>query len=163
MALKFRTKAACRIAGIDPQRFNEDVAAGEYPHAPATTAGVSRVFDEADIAGLFVYAHLTRGCGEPYRFSKKLAATYARGVIRALRNTRYVDYSHVEMWDGARADFPLVRDADGEFVPAFEDHPPQFKTPLAQGLASVCFDLKAIRETVRERMEEEASILGEED
>ena len=163
MNYKFRTKAACRIAGIDHQRFNEDVAAGEYPHAPVTTAGVSRVFDEADIAGLYVYAFLTRGCGEPYRFGKKLAATYAGGVIQALRGHRHFHFTHVESRDRARADFPLVRNADGVFVRASEDHPPQFGTASDRGVVSVCFDLEGILKVVRERMEEEARILGEED
>ena len=163
MSYKFRTKAACRIAGIDHQRFNEDVAAGEYPHAPVTTAGVSRVFDEADIAGLYVYAFLTRGCGEPYRFGKKLAATYAGGVIQALRGHRHFHFRHVESGDQTRADFPLVRDADGVFIRASEDHPPQFGTALDRGVVSVCFDLEGLLKIVRGRMEEEARILGEED
>ena len=163
MNYKFRTKAACRIAGIDHQRFNEDVAAGEYPHAPVTTAGVSRVFDEADIAGLYVYAHLTRGCGETYRFGKKLAATYAGGVIQALCGQGYLDFRQVRSRDHARADFPLVPNAGGVFIRAFEDHPPQFKTGLDRGVVSVCFDLQGILEIVRKRMEEEARILGEED
>ena len=163
MNYKFRTKAACRIAGIDHQRFNEDVAAGEYPHAPVTTAGVSRVFDEADIAGLYVYAFLTRGCGETYRFGKKLAATYAGGVIEALRGQRHFDFRHVESRDRARADFPLLRDADGVFIRAFEDQPPQFGTASDRGVVSVCFDLEGILKIVRRRMEEEARILGEED
>ena len=163
MNYKFRTKAACRIAGIDHQRFNEDVAAGEYPHAPVTTAGVSRVFDEADIAGLYVYAHLTRGWGEPYRFGKKLAATYARGVIQALRGQFPFDFRQVKDRDHARADFPLLRDADGVFIRASKDHPPQFKTGHNRGVVSVCFDLEGILEIVRRRMEEEARILGEED
>ena len=163
MSYKFRTKAACRIAGIDHQRFNEDVAAGEYPHAPVTTAGISRVFDEADIAGLYVYALLTRGCGETYRFGKKSAATYAGGVIQALRGQGYIDFRQVRRRDHVRADFPLVRDADGVFVLASEDHPPQFKTGLDRGVVSVCFDLEGILEIVRRRMEEEARILGEED
>ena len=163
MNYKFRTKAACRIAGIDHQRFNEDVAAGEYPHAPVTTAGVSRVFDEADIAGLYVYAHLTRGCGETYRFSKRSAATYAGGVIQALRGQFPLDFRQVRSGDRARADFPLVPNANGAFIRAFEDHPPHFKTGVDQGVVSICFDLEGILEIVRRRMEEEARILGEED
>ena len=82
MNYKFRTKAACRIAGIDHQRFNEDVAAGEYPPRSSDHGGwSSRVLRRGPIfAGLYVYAHLTRGCGEDVPVSARgPAATYARG------------------------------------------------------------------------------------
>ena len=153
MDKKFRTKAACRIAGIDPQRFNEDVAAGEYPCAPMTTAGKSRVFDEADIAGLFVYVHLTRG-HEPYRYGKKLAAKYACGVIRALREGTRTDRG--------RVDFPFVSDDD--HIVADSAAPPQFETLWDRAkVATVCIDLTSVLEFVRRGMKEEANILGEED
>ncbi|WP_299677436.1 hypothetical protein [uncultured Roseobacter sp.] len=155
MDLKFRTKAACRIARIDPQRFNEDVASGEYHCAPETRAGVSRVFDEADIAGLLVYRHLMDVFGDR-GFSKKTAAMYACGVIRSIREMkRYPDQT--------RADFPvdgfndtpmLCRPEEGAYFGAHQHR------ALA---ATVCFDLSNILKAVRHGMSEEAKILGEED
>jgi hypothetical protein len=56
--LRARTKTACRVAGVDPDRFNELVAAGHYPCAPRTTAGVARVFTVNDIVALRVYAYM---------------------------------------------------------------------------------------------------------
>ena len=150
---KFRTQAACRIAEIDPQRFNEDVSDGNYPCAPETTAGKARLFDEADIAGLYVYAHLTKGHGAN-RYGRKLAANYACGVIKALR-----ELSRIEK---ERVDIPFV--AGGGHTVAESTDPPVFITPLERAeVLTSCFDLKAIRETVRERMEEEKNIWGEAD
>lgn len=57
--LHARTRLACQIALIDPNRFNELVAAGSYPCAPPTRAGSARVFQVNDIVALKVYALLT--------------------------------------------------------------------------------------------------------
>ena len=152
-AKSFRTRAACRIADIDPQRFNEDVAAGDYPCAPSTRSGVSRVFDETDIVGLFIYSRLTRR-PEPYRLSKKLAASVAQGVMGKLRESPDTD--------PARVDFPF--DDAGYCMGAREGDPPSFVTPEGIHVATtVCFDVKRIREFVRQRVVDEANILGEED
>lgn len=154
MDLKFRTKAACRIAMIDPQRFNEDVASGDYACAPRTKAGVSRVFDEADIAGLMIYGHLMR-VYEPYRFVKKVAALYSCGVIQALRQQTTTNRDRADFpLDGFNDVFTLSNDED---APSFGAE--QSKAPFA----TICFDLNSILETVRLRMAEEAKILGEED
>lgn len=57
-AFRARAKLACRIALIDPDRFNEAVAAGNFPCAPPTRAGAARIFDVEDIVVLRVYALL---------------------------------------------------------------------------------------------------------
>ena len=44
------------IAGLNRDRFNEAVAAGNYPCAPQATRGAPRGFDEDDFAALVVYA-----------------------------------------------------------------------------------------------------------
>lgn len=53
-----RTKTACEIANLDPDRFNEAVASGAFPCAPPTRRGSSRVFDVNDIITLRVYSRL---------------------------------------------------------------------------------------------------------
>ncbi|MFZ0458727.1 MAG: hypothetical protein WAM17_09830 [Rhodoplanes sp.] len=55
-----RAKTACEAVGLDRDRFNEDVAAGIYKCAPQTDAGRVRIFREADLVALYVYAHLRR-------------------------------------------------------------------------------------------------------
>lgn len=52
---RLTTKAACRVVGIDPSRFNEHVAAGNYPCAPATVPGRARLFDPDDMIGLYLF------------------------------------------------------------------------------------------------------------
>jgi len=52
------TLTACEIAGLNRQRFNEFVAAGDYPCAPATEPGKARYFNELDLIALFVFARL---------------------------------------------------------------------------------------------------------
>src|SRR5688500_12546877 len=49
---------ACRIAGIDRDRFNEAVHAGNYPCAPGTARGATRVFSLDDLVSLYVYVRL---------------------------------------------------------------------------------------------------------
>jgi len=50
-----RAKLACEIAGIDPNRFNEAVFAGNYRCAPETAPGKARIFDMKDLLALCVY------------------------------------------------------------------------------------------------------------
>lgn len=57
-SLRARTKTACRIANVDPDRFNEAVHAGNYPCAPQTSPGSARVFDVDDMIALHVYSRL---------------------------------------------------------------------------------------------------------
>ena len=56
----FRTQSACRIAGIDRNRFNEAVAAGNYKCAPPVARGSTRVFSEIDLIALTYYGSLIR-------------------------------------------------------------------------------------------------------
>ena len=155
MTLKFRTKAACRIAGISAQRFNELVADGTYECAPATKAGAARVFEEADIAGLLVFGHMMRVFSD-HRFSSKIAVIYACGLVEVFR--RHGDTLP------ARADFPLDGFNDVA-VECEDDEPPAYSAyeGVRAPSATICFDLHEIRKAVRRGMREEAQILGEED
>ncbi|KQI67592.1 hypothetical protein AN189_14865 [Loktanella sp. 3ANDIMAR09] len=161
--MKFRTKAACRIAAVEYQRFNEIVSDGSYPCAPATTSGNSRVFEEADIAGLFLYGHLMRVFA-PHKFSGKIAAQFACGVVRALRekinNEQFID----TLKEHSVADIPLNGFNDEAVLRKPDD--PTFFTASSGGIAefaSVSFDLDRLLNVVRQRMEAEAQIFGEED
>lgn len=59
MILKARTKLACKIARIDPARFNEAVHFNKYACAPRTTPGSARIFYQDDIVALMIYGMLT--------------------------------------------------------------------------------------------------------
>lgn len=49
---------ACEVASVNKQRFNEAVARGDYPCAPRVE-GRTRPFAARDVAGLWLYGHLT--------------------------------------------------------------------------------------------------------
>lgn len=52
---RLTTKAACRVAGLDRDRFNEHVAAGNFGCAPSTIPGRARLFDPDDMVALFLF------------------------------------------------------------------------------------------------------------
>lgn len=52
---RLTTKAACRVARIEPQKLNESISRGDYPCAPATVAGRARSFDPDDMIGLWYF------------------------------------------------------------------------------------------------------------
>jgi hypothetical protein len=58
MTPKLTTVAACRVAGLDRQRFNEHVSTGDFPCAPATVPGRSRLFDPDDMIALRLFREL---------------------------------------------------------------------------------------------------------
>lgn len=55
---KLTTVAACRVARIDRDRFNEHVAAGRFDCAPSTIPGRARVFDPDDMIALWLFREL---------------------------------------------------------------------------------------------------------
>ena len=55
MILKLTAMAACRVARIDRDRFNEHVAAGRFFCAPETLPGRARLFDPDDMIGLWLF------------------------------------------------------------------------------------------------------------
>lgn len=54
-SLKLTTKRACRAIGMNRDRFNEHVAAGNFPCAPDTIAGRARYFDQHDMLALALF------------------------------------------------------------------------------------------------------------
>ncbi len=67
-----RTFVACKIAGIPAPKFNGLVASGEYPCAPPTEAGTTRIFGIDDIVALVIFARLLE-----QGFKSKLAGRFA--------------------------------------------------------------------------------------
>jgi hypothetical protein len=149
--LKFRTKAACRIVGIDPQRLNEAIAAKDgYSCAPKTRPGVSRIFDEFDLMSLYVFRRLTEE-----GFSQKLASNYACGLLAALKSNYHTLPE--------RLDFPLDGFND-MWTAEIRSEPVSFTSPSQTvGIASFSIDIVGIRKIICALMEDEANILGEED
>jgi len=55
---KLTTQAACRVAGLHRDRFNEHVAAGHFTCAPPTTPGRARLFEPDDVLALRLFRDL---------------------------------------------------------------------------------------------------------
>ena len=53
--VRLTTKAACRVARLDPQKLNEAIFRKDYPCAPQTVAGRARSFDADDMIGLWYF------------------------------------------------------------------------------------------------------------
>jgi hypothetical protein len=55
---KLTTVAACRVAGLDRDRFNEHVASGAFGCAPKTVPGRARLFEPEDMVALRLFREL---------------------------------------------------------------------------------------------------------
>ena len=55
---KLTTALACKVVGLDRDRFNEAVAAGYFECAPRTVAGRARIFYPEDMIALYLYREL---------------------------------------------------------------------------------------------------------
>ncbi|MBO9579868.1 MAG: hypothetical protein J7498_03160 [Sphingobium sp.] len=55
---KLTTIAACRVARVHRDRFNEHVAAGHFECAPKTVPGRARLFDPDDMIALWLFREL---------------------------------------------------------------------------------------------------------
>lgn len=144
-SIRFRTAAACRIAQIDRNRFNEAVSAGNYRCAPSTVPGSSRLFDENDLIALFVYAQLLRQDYEP-----KLAGDFAFEVRKGLHeNPKAKTVSRLISLSGLERTV-----TDAEPAELSRDNPvlQRFK-----------FEIVPIRKFVQREMAQELRALGEED
>lgn len=144
-SLKFRTAAACRIADIHRDRFNESVAAGNYKCAPETRPGASRIFAEDDLVALMIYGRqLKAGSGA------EVAGDLACRVRKALDQNPKAKVVSV------------LRALNGLGRTVIDDRPKTLSTdnPVFERIE---FEIGAIRAFVRARMQEEATVLGEED
>lgn len=143
--LKFRTAAACRIADIHRDRFNESVAAGKYGCAPDTQPGASRIFAEDDLVALTIYGRQLR-----HGASAEIAGRLACRVREVLAQN-------------PKAKVVSVLRALNGYVWTAVDERPKTLSPNNPVFERVEFEIGAIRAFVRERMQEEAAVLGEED
>lgn len=151
MKYKFRTKQACRIADIHRDRFNEAVAAGNYPCAPKVLRGSTRVFDEDDLIVLFFYGRMLEEGYQP-----KLAGRLVCLVRDELRCSK-----------DSEDEILLVRTAASNYEVWRGSH---VKEIIRRGNAGhswvfwrLSFDIGNIREYVQREAEVEASILGADD
>ena len=154
MTPKLTVKAACKVAGIDRDRFNEHVAAGRFPCAPATVPGRTRLFDPDDMIALRLFRELMDD-----GFGAERAGRIACEVARAAKkNPTATAIAYVEDY----------------FVPPSGNAFPADEVPPASEWARVIFsgtDIRKVttfnigkmREMIAAATEAERSIIGEPD
>jgi hypothetical protein len=150
---KLTTAAACRVARIDRDRFNEHVAAGRFECAPDTIPGRARLFDPDDMISLWLFRELMDD-----GFDAKHAGFIACAVATAARkNPEARAISYVQDYFGSRGHaFPA------ENVPAF----PEWDQVTISGSdirKVTTFRVGKLREVIAHYTEEERQIIGEND
>lgn len=145
---KFRIKAACRIADIEHQRFNEAVAAGHYPCAPRVARGATRLFNTLDLVALYFYGQLLKQQWPP-----RLAGRYAciiRDVLERAPDEKSV---------------MVIRTSCGSLEGLAESaltETPRVHHPF-KVLQRFSFDIENARSFIDREIEEELSIVGEDE
>ena len=153
MTPKLTTAAACRVARIDRDRFNEHVAAGRFQCAPETVPGRARYFDPDDMIALWLFRELMED-----GFNAAKAGKIACAVGTAARaNPQANAISYVEDYFYGRGT---------AVVP--EDVPPtdEWDKVLFSGTdirKVTTFRLGKLREMIAHYTDEERSIIGERD
>lgn len=155
---KLTAIAACRVAGIDRDRFNEHVAAGRFPCAPATVPGRARLFDPDDMIALWLFREqMDDG------FDASTAGYIACEVARAAREhpeARTISYVE-DYFRGARGA------SRGRAFPAEKVPPPdKWDSVLLSGTdirKVTTFRIGKLREMIAHYTEEERAIIGESD
>lgn len=143
--LKARTKLACEIARIDPARFNEAVHFNKYHCAPSTSPGSARVFTEDDIVALMIYRQMLDA-----GMSSEKAGAYACEAL-----ARFRDKPEVEVVSYMVSSIGFA----GMLVGAI--NPESKYGAFSDKAFSISFYIKELRAYVREQLEYERSILGE--
>lgn len=149
---KLTTKAACRVVGIDRDRFNEHVANGAYPCAPNTVPGRARLFDPDDMIGLYLFKEFLDE-GVDAKRAGALACEIANcarynpdEAIIALVYT-YFPTPHAYPWSAV----PDPKDWDTVFMSGQDIR------------KAVPYRINKLRQILAHRTEEERNIFGEDD
>lgn len=154
MTPKLTTKAACRVARIHPDRFNEHVAAGRFPCAPQTIPGRARLFTPDDMIALWLFRELMDD-----GFDAGKAGHIACEVAEAARrnpDARAISYVQDYFTPPGGDAFPADQ------VPAHSE----WDTTLFSGTdirKVTTFRIGKLREMIAHYTEEERAIVGEDD
>jgi hypothetical protein len=150
---KLTTTAACRVARVDRDRFNEDVAAGYFNCAPKTVPGRARLFAPNDMLALCLYREFLDG-----GYNKERAGKVACEVARAAHEAPEADViTYVESYGpGDGYAFPASQVlASGSWAA---------ETFLGGTLrAAHTYNVGHMRKLIEQSTEEERSIIGPDD
>lgn len=149
--MKLTTAIACRVAGINRDRFNEYVSAGQYHCAPRTSPGRARLFDPDDMLTLFLFKRLI---DDGYTIEKAGNIACALGIVaKQFPEERFLSY--VEDYFVGRGTAFRAQD-----VPAYE----KWDDVLFSGTdirKVTTFRIGKERELVAHYTAEEAAIIGD--
>lgn len=149
---KLTTVAACRVAGIDRNRFNEHVAANNFTCAPPTTSGRARLFDPDDMIALRLFNDLMKD-----GFTPKRAGEIACEVAQAAKlSPEASTISYVESFFRGGSAHP------SDSVP----NSSEWDKVLFSGTdirKVTTFRIGKLREIIAHYTEEERSIIGPDD
>lgn len=150
---KLTTTAACRVAKIDRDRFNEHVAAGRFPCAPDTIPGRARLFDPDDMIALWLFRESMDDGLDAVR-AGRIACAVAE-VARNNPDARSISYVQDYFGDRGHA-FPA------DDVP---DHS-QWDSVLFSGSdirKVTTYRIGKLRELIAHYTDEERSVIGPDD
>lgn len=155
---KLTTKAACRIARLDRDRFNEHVAAGRFRCAPDTIPGRARFFDPDDMIALWLFRDLMDD-----GLDATSAGTIACTVSDAAKqhpDARAISYLRTTLVESGFT-------ADRAAIPADKVPDPSIwnKEPFHGGIIEkvMTFNIWQLRARIAHLTEEERSYIGEAD
>ncbi len=146
--------AACRVAQIDRDRLNEDIAAGYFPCAPRTTPGRARLFDPDDMVSLWLYREL-----QSDGFGKQAAGIIACEVGRKAREVPEADVITFVQTYFDRAGGHACTHSEAL-------SPEEWQTHLLGGTdvrKATTFNIAKIRALIERYTEEERSVIGPEE
>lgn len=162
--LRFRAALACRIVKLDRVKFNEAVSLGAYPCAPPTIAGKARIFNEEELLPLFFFARFL-----DFGLSLHLAGSLACEAASAARTSYYAHNDRITWVRGTIGQTmlaPTVQQHDGTVVAKYDpDHEKNgtHYPGLGRIVFSIDFYISHVRQIIADAIEEERSLLGEED
>jgi len=164
---------ACRIVNLDRVKFNDAVANGVYPCAPATRSGSARVFTEEELLPLFFFARLTEFgvlAGKAGRLACEMASVARRDYAEPAERIIYVQCTSDGFFKTNKIKLTTSGLVEQDYDPEHEQpgRNPKYPNGMAfigsgRVLFTIDFYIKHVREIIADRLADEASILGEED
>jgi hypothetical protein len=164
----FRVRAAlaCKIVQLDRLKFNDAVASGVYPCAPATTPGSARIFDEERLLPLYFFARLTEfgvTAATAGRIACEMAAAARADSAENADRIVLVRGTQDEFWTPNVVTFPAnMGKKPDKYDPQHEKKGMKYPA-VGRVIFTVEFYVKHVREIIAEALAYEASILGRED
>lgn len=155
MPPKLTTQAACRVAGLHRDRFNEHVAAGNFGCAPSTIPGRARLFDPDDMIALRLFRELMDD-GHDAKRAGEIACTVAQAA-KLHPNDRQIAYVEDYFYSGG-----IAMPASEVPSPDKWDGKDALICPGGTDIRKVTtFRIGKLREIIAHYTEQERSVVGE--